>query len=406
MPTNINQTPSPKMYIKIAKHIWKYIFLIISPIVTLAVLLLLFQQLFAKMYDFPQPKPFHGLYLHNPYKDLDTNWYKANFHAHSIAYLGLTNGNQTPKELINKYNSLAYDIPSLSNYHEISDDAKDIQKLYIPCYEHGYNVMKTHRLCIGANEVSYFDFIFHLFKSNKQQLIEELQEKNDLIAIAHPKFRNGHSKEDLKYLTGYDCLEVLNHYRNSFEYWDSALSAGIPAYIIANDDCHNSDSPGETGVNWTMINAPNLDRRAIINALKLGRAYGVEGSFAHNSNYLKEVTVSGDTVSFKFQTQADSIILIGQHGKRKQIEMNQSDLSYVFAKEDTYIRCEAYTDSTEIYLNPIIRYEVSPPVNTLKAEVNYFYTYLWRITAFLLLVVIMYLYYRIVKYCLFICRAK
>lgn len=394
------------LFSKIIKLLIIYTFLIFSPFVTLALLLFLFQQMFSKIYNFKEQKQFTGKNIYNPYQNLDDNWYKANFHAHSIAHLGLTNGNQTPKELINKYNSLGYDIAEISNYHQITDEAKSIQKLFIPCYEHGYNIMKSHRLCVGSKEVSYQDFILHIFLSNKQQLIDNLKQENDLVAIAHPKFRNGHTEDDMKLLSGYDCIEVLNHYRNSSAHWDSALSAGIPAYIIADDDCHNSDEEGETGVNWTMINADTLSMQAVLNSLKIGKAYGVEGRNAKNKMFLQSVSVINDTIKTRFTEKADSIILIGQYGKIKKMVSETDSIEYLMDNKDTYIRTVAYLDSTVIYLNPLIRYEKHKPINNTKAEINYVLSYSWRFLAFVLFMTVLYFYYRNLKFFLFTYRKK
>ena len=53
--------------------------------------------LLAPVYKFSGPVPFSGNKLYNPYKNIDsTYWKKYNFQVQSKAWLGLTNGRKIP----------------------------------------------------------------------------------------------------------------------------------------------------------------------------------------------------------------------------------------------------------------------------------------------------------------------
>lgn len=358
--------------IGLLKFIKNLIFLILF----LAISILCFQQIQTEIYDFPAPKSFNGDYLYNPYKGVTKKWFKGNFHAHSIVIEHVLNGNDTPEEVIDHYSTHDYDIIGLSNYHNIAPEHLYGNQLYIPMYEHGYNVMKSHRLVIGADEVSFFDCLINYSISNKQYLLNRLKPSCDVIAIAHPKFRNGHTVDDLTKLTGYDLIEVLNHYRFSFEYWDSALSSGVPAWIISNDDTHNVNRAEETCVNWTMINSAELTREALLNNLKNGRAYGVTGKGGINQNYIDTVFVNDQTASFGFFNKADRINLYGNNGDLKHSVTDTNFVSYTFKPSDSYIRTEVINGDTKMYLNPVIRFDgINTPVNKMRAEVNIIATY-------------------------------
>ena len=55
--------------------------------------------LYAPGYIFPEPKPFSGNKLYNPYQDLDTSrWLKANFQVQTRVWGGITNGRKNSSE--------------------------------------------------------------------------------------------------------------------------------------------------------------------------------------------------------------------------------------------------------------------------------------------------------------------
>ena len=59
--------------------------------------------LFVPIYDFDEPYPFHGDYLHNPYEGMDsTAWLKCNFHAHTRTAGGVANGRNNSDELLDR----------------------------------------------------------------------------------------------------------------------------------------------------------------------------------------------------------------------------------------------------------------------------------------------------------------
>ena len=90
--------------------------------------------------------------------------------------------------------------------------------IYIPCYEHGYNILKSHCLGIGVDEVSKFDYPLLQASSHQQQVINNIKSKNGFVTMAHPDFGGGRDFDNMKDLVNYEFTEVLNHYRISDEY--------------------------------------------------------------------------------------------------------------------------------------------------------------------------------------------
>jgi hypothetical protein len=344
---------------------------LLAGLIIFVVFLISMQHLFGKIYYFQAPQPFHGEKLYNPYAQIEGDWYKANLHAHGKAHLGLTNGKQAGKAVLEKYESMGYDIAAISDYHSVNPEQNIEDPSFIPVYEHGYSFIKSHRLAIGSERVAWFDLSLPLLTSHKQAILHNMYQHTPVIALAHPKLNNGHSPGDLERLTGYHLFEVLNHYKNSADYWDIALSAGKPVWLLSSDDSHNIYGKTETGANWTMIKSPDTSRETVLRALRAGSAYGVAGLGGINDNALESVDIAENTVSIGFVQSADSILLIGQHGKTRAKVYDSANISYTFKTDDTYIRAVAYNPKTTMYLNPVIRYDGEGiPANTFAASVS------------------------------------
>lgn len=363
--------------------------------------------LWAPVYNFNQPVPFSGSKLFNPYASMDSNnWRKANFHMHSRMAGGITDGRMnTSQAIFNTYLRLGYDVFSISDYMRVNGYKQDKQT-YIPAYEHGYGIWKNHQLCIGSRGVSFLDYPFGQTLNDKQHVIDVLKKKNDIVAIAHPEFRKGYSANDFKYLRNYDLIEALNHYRFSLRQWDAALSSGYPAYILASDDGHDINKPGEVGRCVTFINAPSTKRGDIISNLKAGNAYGVSVGRYENETIdsivltaksipkVRNVTLRNDSLFIAVSAKAAAFRFISQNGKLRATVKNSTNATYPISKTDPYIRTEILfegkhgSDSITIYLNPVYRYIGDKPVKPATPEINIASTLLYRILGFCTLIFI------------------
>ena len=108
-------------------HILKFIGKVIGIILGLFVALLLGVSLFVPIYDFDEPYPFSGEYLHNPYEGMDsTAWLKCNFHAHSRTAGGIADGRKNTDQLLDSiYRCFGFDHIGISNYNTINEYGKD-----------------------------------------------------------------------------------------------------------------------------------------------------------------------------------------------------------------------------------------------------------------------------------------
>lgn len=327
-------------------------------------------QEFAPVYDFPAPKPFAGSHFYNPYAAADGHWLTGNFHAHARAWGGLTTGKQSAAVVREHYRAMGYSVATVSDYQHVTPDPAG-GRSYIPVYEHGYNVPKTHQLAIGARRVVWDDFVLWQSRHHKQLVLDQLERNSALVAIAHPELRGGYSADDFRFLTNYDLLEIASHYGAAISDWDVALSTGHPVWAIGSDDSHDADDPEQTGSTWTMIGSDAADSTAILQALRAGRVYVVKGHYGHSDVKLAGVDVRGDTVRVRCAAPVSSIEFVGQGGRHLASVLNAAEASYVFRSTDPYVRAVITTSQTRMFLNPVIRFDgrqLPHPTTTMDAR--------------------------------------
>lgn len=357
----------------------------------------------APVYDFFEPEPFAGSNIHNPYQDMDsTLWKKGNFHAQSHAWFGITDGRKnSPKGIQAIYQQLGYDIAVISDYQRINTFGNE-SKSFIPAYEHGYGVRKTHQVCLGAKKVSWLDYPVYQNINHKQHVLNVLKNHIEIVALAHPLARDGYLVEDMRLLTNYDLIEAVSHYAISLNHWDAALSAGHPVFIIANDDTHDIFNPTKVGRYCTFVNSPSLDAGTVLDALKSGKAYGARINMLENDDFvqkaedhkkipvLKSVEVRGDTLFVEVSSEAGAFTFIGQNGIIKKSSASSVKAFYPIMPDDKYIRTEIiFDDNTQFYLNPVFRYRGDSPSKPAQPEVNLLRTWMQRIIAVVIAIIVL-----------------
>ena len=75
-----------------------------------------------KFIIFNRHRKFSGEHLYNPYRNFSAGWQKTNFHAHSVAWNGFTNGKQPPQAIINLYKQKGYSYACVSNYESLAKE--------------------------------------------------------------------------------------------------------------------------------------------------------------------------------------------------------------------------------------------------------------------------------------------
>ncbi len=379
--------------------IFKIILKFIKGFLIFIFILLIFQFALNPQYTFPDTHPFHGEFIYNPYRNIDTaKWRMANFHAHTAKML------ESPKRVARSallldslYQYFGYNIFSISDYQSINIREKKYD-WYVPVYEHGYQYYKNHQLVLNAKKISWLDFPFPQTLSNEQFVVDQLKkDPRTIISIVHPLYRNAYSYANLKYLGNYELLEIANHDRLFQSYYDTILSEGHPVFLIADDDAHEMDNIKEICSSFNLINT-DLVRDSVLKSIRTGRSVGVKfniSSFKTNQEKkaallklpgISSITFKNDSLSVRLSKAVRTIKFIGQYGREKMRLENCSTGTYFFSASDTYIRTEIEGyDGTIYFLNPFFRYNgISMPEYVPKR--NILKTWVCRSSAILLLV--------------------
>ncbi len=337
------------------------------------VLLVVLTTSISLIYDFGEPKPFSGPDIFNPYKDVNISegWKRANFHTHTKVKGILNECDYWPAEVEQAYKKFGYDIVTFSNHNELTLYPSD-NSLRVNVYEHGYNLLKYHKLVFGCSEVNYFDHLFPVFASQRQFQLDLLGKDADFIQLNHPLRTRGTSKYMMEKLTGYRIMELDSGKSTENEYWDWALSAGHYSFGLANDDLHYPDRTGRIAVRCNFLNCPSGKYEDIKKTLLSGAYYAMrvpdfgkgdwEVKYAENKDLvsIKAIGLQGDTIYISLSELADSIKITGQHHKTLALIPNADSTSYIMPEDEPYARITAYFPTGEvIYSNPFARYDSS-----------------------------------------------
>ena len=187
-------------------------------------------------------------------------------------------------------------------------------------------------------------------------------------------------------LTGYDLMEVVNTFAHSVSHWDTALTSGRPAFLLASDDTHNVFINTDIGRNITMIPLEPSKYELVYDTLKQGSAYGITVPHAiamlnrdeklkvlENHPQLLSLQVDDDgLINIKLNRQVDKITFTSDNGVEKAAFENIDNASYKFNADESYLRATAYFDNGSIaYFNPVIRTSDGLKPNMPEISLNY-----------------------------------
>lgn len=332
-----------------------------------------------RCYHYEAPRPFSGKRWYNPFDQDSLTWSRANFHIHSRTWGGLTEGENPPSVIDSAYRSLGFAYYGITDYHRVNPASP------IPLYEHGWGLRKFHQLVFAPKTILWWDFPWPFTQDIYQSVLAHLYETAPLIAIAHPFFDPYQTcpGDVLRHLSGYHAIEVLNRYGDSVSEWDSALSAGHYATLLANDNVHDVHNPHQITTRWTeILLPPQASQDQLLQALLQGKTVGYKNIYAvpiEAGDYpvFRHIRVVGDSLSVLISEKVDSIRVIGQGGQVRAIATGTDRLRYPIREEDRYLRVEFYTPRVVAYSSALCRGE--GPVRRLPPPENSALTWLWRL---------------------------
>lgn len=319
------------------------------------------------IYDFAPIKPFAGEDIFNPYRNLDTTkrWQRASFHNHSRVE-GIFNECEYPADTVReRLERFGTDIVTISNHNEISEEDA-------PLYEHGYNLLKFHKLVFGAKRVVRFDHLLPIFLSQRQMQIDLLSATGDIVQFNHPLRTPLTTLRQMQYLEGYRLMELDSGRSTENGYWDEALSSGHYSFGVANDDLHDPDDTRKIARRCNFIQTKSTAYEDIIEALNGGCYYSMRLPNYGNGDWatkvernmdlptIENIGVEGTTLFIDLSEAADSIVITSDGGRREIVATDADTAQYDLRSEDSYARFTAYfADGEVIYTNPFARYDAT-----------------------------------------------
>lgn len=377
------------------------------------------------IYRFGEPKPFAGNDIFNPYANVssDAVWARANFHTHTRVEGPLNECEYGPEQTLAEYRRYGYDIVTFSNHNLIINHPEP--QLMVSLYEHGYGLLKYHKLVFGSADTFGFDHLLPILASQKQWQIELLKQRSDLVQLNHPLRTPTLNAEQLKLLSGYDLIELDSGKSTDNNYWDAALSAGHYSFATAGDDLHKPQLSSAIARRCTMLHMPldcyseilgakSATYEELLSALHSGAFYAMRlPDYGDGDWRIKEQMnasipciksiglVDDESVYIQLSEVADSIRFSVDGGRTAELVVCDSVASYKMRNEDSYVRITAFMPHGEvIYTNPFARYDATvadSPFDSSMPEVSIPMTILFNAVLLLAIVFIVWAIYKLIK---------
>ncbi len=376
--------------------------------VVLTVLLLIVLSEVSPIYDFPEPEPFSGPDIFNPYQELhdtvagepsdesESLWKRAVFHTHTRVKgpWPVNECRYWPDYVDSVYRTFGYDIVTFSNHNELIAHPYDTA-LQVNVYEHGYNLFKYHKCVFGPPSVIHFDNLLPVLASQKQFQLDYLGRTSDFIQMNHPFRTLGTTPDVMRKLSGYELMELDSGVSTENEYWDWALSAGHYSFALANDDLHYPDRSDRIAVRCNFLHCPSGRYADIKNCLLGGCFYAMRVPDYGNGNWgekharnrtlpvIMDIGLRDSTIYMTLSVPADSIRVIGRDHSHLALAVNTDALTYSLPADEPYARlCAWFPGGEVIYTNAFARYDASRtpnPFNNAPHPVNVPLTILYNL---------------------------
>lgn len=216
------------------------------------------------------------------------NWYKGNLHMHTT----VSDGVLTPKEAVARYREAGYDFVALTDHRAVNPawEGEDFLVLSGAEYDTGDpdGEMPLYHI-VGIGMLDTPDLYYPQGRyarrayPSAQEIISAIRHVGGEAILAHPAW-SVTDPEDVYGLRGLLGAEICNTYSglpwnpgraDSSAYFDIWGKRGKLLSAIASDDSHRYE--GEECRSFVMVNAPQLERQSVMEALRAGDFYASEG---------------------------------------------------------------------------------------------------------------------------------
>jgi len=261
------------------------------------------------------------------------HYFKAQAHCHTTN----SDGALAPVNVLYQYGIKGYRILFITDHGYMTD---------------GEALSNPMMLCINSEEVTFknhvnaFNLKHTIDDANMtiQPALDSIHAQGAMSMINHPipRFPNDWSLSclDFQYLNNIDFMEIHNggtelYAPDDLTLWDCVLSGGKKIYGLATDDSHDLDL---FDLGWIMIklNPENINKQAVINAMKNGDFYASDGIEITNYELVDNKTIHVSC------SNCTKIRFVGPNHQTLQ-ETNGTSASYT-RNGELYVRAELEDD--------------------------------------------------------------
>ena len=216
------------------------------------------------------------------------NWYKGNLHMHTT----VSDGTLSPEEAVARYRAAGYDFVALTDHRTVNPPWEDEDFLILSGAEYDTgdpvgDMPLFHILGIGMMDTPDLYYSHSRYARSAwptaQEIISAIRHVGGEAILAHPAW-SVTDPDDVMPLRGLLGTEIYNTYSgvpwnpgraDSSAYIDIWGKRGKLLRCFATDDAHRYT--GEECRSYIMVNAPQLGRLSILEALRAGNFYASRG---------------------------------------------------------------------------------------------------------------------------------
>jgi len=300
-----------------------------------------------------------------------SRWFKGNTHTHTLN----SDGDSTPDEVVRWYREHGYQFVVLSDHNFLTsvDSLNALlgadQRFLVIRGEEVTDRFDTKPLHINGLDVASL-----VPAQGGSSVVDVLQRNVDAIRrergiphINHPNFGWAVNTDELAAVKNTRLFEVFNGHPqvNNLggggvpgleEMWDAILTRGHLLYGLAVDDAHTFKQPGNPDVpgpgrGWVFVRAPQLEARAIVEALEQGDFYASTGveldQYERTSEHLSVVVKTTNYSKYRIQ-------FIGSGGRILQ-EVAATKASYAIRGTEGYVRARVVESNGRMaWMQPVM----------------------------------------------------
>lgn len=380
------------------KLLFKFIF---NLVILLAVMVLLYPIIMfavTPIYDYSGNKPFYNYSIINPYNTYGYDYAPINFQAGTYNPL-FSDTSKNFNTIRNKYESLGYHSVHFAKKYNFFTSLFSNEMAYMN--ETGFNLSGYKMLLFSMDKKNKLQFEQPFFQNinDLQYRIAKAGKVSNIIAIKNPA-KNNIPIEYFSKLNGYHLMEILSDNISAIDYWDKALSSGIPVLLFVKEEFDENNYGKLLLISEFFAYISNFNSFLQTYAVAVSDKYYNENidkgnNYLENMPHIDKISIDNyTTINAKFTKPFEKIVFSADNGVIKHTAYNTDNATYNIQDDDTYVRITAYThDGSVFYFNPFMRDNLNKLTVDIP-EINKKYTYMKCAALIIILIIVLIKFYR------------